>query len=41
LKGLLELTFVLCRYGGCLVSLCVSAAFAAIPKDNPERVFDI
>lgn len=28
-------------YGGCLLSLCVSAAFAAIPKDTADRLYDI
>ncbi|GHJ84207.1 hypothetical protein NliqN6_0609 [Naganishia liquefaciens] len=28
-------------YGGCLISLCVSAAFAAIPQDTADRIYDI
>lgn len=36
-----ELTVALCRYGGCLISLCVSAAFAAVPQDTADKLYDI
>lgn len=43
-RGRLKVTLTsshLHRYGGCLVSLCVSAAFASIPKDTADRIYDI
>lgn len=29
------------RYGGCIVSQCVSAAFSSIPKDTSDRIYDL
>lgn len=29
------------RYGGCLLSQCVSAAFASIPEDTSNRIYDL